>query len=123
LGPDADRAARVFGAAEGGNFEGSTILHRPKPEDEAAAAEGLSSAELASWISMARCKLYGFREKRVRPGLDDKVLTSWNGLMIHALARLGATTGNPRVVEAAARAAAFVKDELRAPDGGLLRRW
>ena len=72
---------------------------------------------------MARCKLYGFREKRVRPGLDDKVLTSWNGLMIHALARLGATSGNPRFVEAAARAAAFVKEKLRASDGGLLRRW
>ena len=46
LGPDADRAARVFGATEGGNFEGSNILHWPKPEAEAAAAEGLSREEL-----------------------------------------------------------------------------
>src|SRR5262249_9680459 len=68
-------------------------------------------------------KLYGFREKRVRPGLDDKVLTSWNGLMIHALARLGAVTGNARFVEIAAKAAAFVHEKLRGPDGGLLRRW
>jgi uncharacterized protein len=124
LGPDdAARAARVFGATKDGNFEGSNILHWPKSQDETAAAENLSREELDRWVAMARCKLYGFREKRVRPGLDDKVLTSWNGLMIHALARLGAVTGNARYVEMAARAAAFVKSRLRGPEGRLLRRW
>jgi uncharacterized protein YyaL (SSP411 family) len=124
LGPDdAARAARVWGATKDGNFEGSNILHWPKTQDETAAAEKMPRAELDRWVAMARCKLYGFREKRVRPGLDDKVLTSWNGLMIHAIARLGATTGNPRFVEMAARAASFVKEKLRGPDGRLLRRW
>jgi uncharacterized protein YyaL (SSP411 family) len=123
LGADADRAARIFGATADGNFEASNILYWPKPPAEAAAAEGLTPADLDAWVAIARCKLHGFREKRVRPGLDDKVLTSWNGLMIHALARLGAVTANPRFVEMASRAAAFIDANLVRKDGRLLRRW
>jgi uncharacterized protein YyaL (SSP411 family) len=123
LGDDAARASRIFGASEGGNFEGSNILHWPASPEETARAEGLARDELDRFVATVRCKLHGFRDKRVRPGLDDKVLTSWNGLMIHALARLGAMTADRRFVEMAARAAAFVDANLRGPDGGLLRRW
>jgi uncharacterized protein YyaL (SSP411 family) len=123
LGDDAGRAARVFGATPAGNFEGSNVLHWPKSPDETASAEGIAREELDRWVSVARCKLYGFREKRVRPGLDDKVLASWNGLMIHALARLGAATANRQWIEAAVKAAAFLEERLTAGDGSLLRRF
>ncbi|MCI0409211.1 MAG: thioredoxin domain-containing protein, partial [Acidobacteria bacterium] len=71
----------------------------------------------------AKPKLLAFRAGRVRPGLDDKVLTSWNGLMISALARGYQVLEEPRYLEAARKSARFVLHTLRAPDGGLLRTW
>jgi uncharacterized protein YyaL (SSP411 family) len=59
----------------------------------------------------------------VRPGLDDKRLTGWNALMISALAEAGAVLGDPEYLEAARSCAAFLLEELRAPDDGLLRSW
>ena len=70
-----------------------------------------------------RCKLYGARSRRVRPGLDDKRLTSWNALMVAALADAGAVLERADYLEAAVGCAAFVLDELRDDDGRLLRTW
>ena len=61
--------------------------------------------------------------QRVPPGLDDKVLTSWNGLMIGAIAEGGRVLGETRYLDAAGRAAAFVLATDRSGDGGLLRTW
>ncbi len=69
----------------------------------------------------ARQRLYAVREQRVRPGLDDKVLTSWNALMIMALAETGAALSEPGYIDAAVRAAEFLAAERRDPDGRLLR--
>ena len=63
------------------------------------------------------------REQRVRPGLDDKRLTSWNALMISALADAGAAMGRSDYLDAATGAARFIWDELRDADGHLLRTW
>jgi hypothetical protein len=123
LGDDAERAARIFGASAAGNFEGANVLHRPLSDEDAARQGGLASGDFATFVAAARCKLYGYREKRVRPGLDDKVIASWNGLMIHALARLGAVTGAREPIELARGAAVFLERELRGPGGRLLRRW
>jgi uncharacterized protein YyaL (SSP411 family) len=68
-----------------------------------------------------RQRLYGLREQRVRPGLDDKVLTSWNALMISALADAGAALSEPRYLDHAARAADFIVTERRDSGGRLLR--
>ncbi|HWE34893.1 MAG TPA: thioredoxin domain-containing protein [Solirubrobacteraceae bacterium] len=68
-----------------------------------------------------RRRLYAVREQRVRPGLDDKVLTSWNALMISALAEAGAALAEPRYVDAAVTAAEFIARERRDSDGRLLR--
>ena len=95
LGPDADEFALQYDVTAGGNFEGHNILNRlkdlPRSMDsapEGADAVGRSKTDAAR-ISMLRGKLLELREKRVRPGLDDKVLADWNGLMIAALVNAG----------------------------------
>ncbi|MEA2302954.1 MAG: uncharacterized protein QOH43_234 [Solirubrobacteraceae bacterium] len=113
LGPDAEAAIRWFGATEEGNFpegpSGSNVLEDrgPRPDDEAR--------------QRIRARLLERREQRVRPGLDDKRLTSWNALMIAALADAGATLGRPDLLDAAEAAAGFVWEHLRDADGRLLR--
>ncbi len=115
----------AFGVTKRGNFEatGKTVLHVAKPIGELATLTGQDEATLRARLEASRKKLFDAREKRPRPGLDDKVLTAWNGLMIGAMARSGAALNEPRWVEAARRAAAFVLKNLRREDGRLLRRW
>jgi uncharacterized protein YyaL (SSP411 family) len=110
LGDHADAAIAYFGASEDGNFEaGLNVLEARGPEPP-------ERGEI-------RRKLYAARSERVRPGLDDKRLTGWNALMISALAEAGAVLGDPEYLEAARSCAAFLLEELRAPDDGLLRSW
>src|SRR5205814_6187411 len=68
-----------------------------------------------------RCKLYGVRAERVRPGLDDKQLTSWSALMVTALAEAGAVFGHEPYLTAATECAEFLLAQRREPDGRLLR--
>ncbi|MEA2588371.1 MAG: uncharacterized protein QOH66_1298, partial [Actinomycetota bacterium] len=103
----APEAAGWFGVSERGNWEGTNILIAASddpPED-------------------ARAKLLEVRSRRVRPGLDDKVLTSWNGLAIAAFAEAGAVFARPDLVEAARAAAGFVLDQMRNRDGRLLHAY
>ena len=109
LGDDADAAIEYFGAQPAGNFEGSNILTRGAGEPD-----GLDSI---------RERLYDVRSKRVWPGLDDKRMTSWNALMISALADAGAVLGRADYLEAAGACASFVLGSMRGPDGRLLRTW
>ena len=107
--PDADDAIAWFGATERGNFEGHNIPVRGPGRPE----------RLDDW----RRSLYEVRSQRVWPGLDDKRLTSWNALMISALAEAGAVLERPDYLEAAGRCAEFVLGSLRDADGRLLRTW
>jgi uncharacterized protein YyaL (SSP411 family) len=107
--PDADEAIAWFGATDRGNFEGANIPVR---------GPGLPE-RLDDW----RRRLYEVRSKRVWPGLDDKRLTSWNALMISALAEAGAVLERADYLDAAGRAAGFVLESLRDEDGRLLRTW
>jgi uncharacterized protein len=120
-----DDAARRFCAyydvEEGGNFEGKSIPNTPRSLPEVAARLGIAPADLESSLATARPLVYRARLLRVAPGLDDKVLTAWNGLMISALAEGHRVLGDPRYLEAARRAADFVLAKMRAPDGRLLR--
>jgi uncharacterized protein len=109
LGPLADAAIEHFGMSEAGNFEGANIPVR-------ATADPDRLAEI-------KAGLLAFRERRVRPGLDDKRLTSWNALMISALADAGAVLGEPYLREAAVAAAEFVLRDLRDDRGRLLRTY
>jgi uncharacterized protein YyaL (SSP411 family) len=122
LGSEKDAAAfgEYYDVTEAGNWEGHTILNTRFSREKVAKRHALSESELDALIAKGRCLLYGARSKRVPPALDDKTLTSWNGLMIGAMAEAGRVFGEPRYVEAARRAAAFLWDTHRR-DGRLLR--
>ncbi|HEX5133558.1 MAG TPA: thioredoxin domain-containing protein, partial [Candidatus Krumholzibacteria bacterium] len=130
LGAEADEFARIFGARDGGNFSdeasgeetGSNILHLARPLPEVARDAGVSEDELRTRLEAARARLLAARSARVRPHLDDKVLTDWNGLMMAALARCGRALDRPELVERAATAAAFVQKRLMR-DATLLHRY
>jgi len=104
LGERCDAAIEYFRPKR---FEHGLILeaHGPEPED----------------LPEIRRALLEVRSQRVRPGLDDKRLTSWNALMISALAEAGAALRREDYIEAALRCAEFVQRERRAPDGSLMR--
>ncbi|HVL94932.1 MAG TPA: thioredoxin domain-containing protein [Solirubrobacteraceae bacterium] len=105
----ADEAIRHFGMTEAGNWEGVNIPVR-------ATADPPRLGEI-------KAALYEARERRVRPGLDDKRLTSWNALAIAALAEAGAVLGRPDFVDAARTCAAFLLDTMRDDRGRLLRSY
>jgi uncharacterized protein YyaL (SSP411 family) len=106
-GPLAEIALRHYGITEEGNFEGASIPVR-------ATADPPERAEINALLLAARAE-------RVRPGLDDKRLTSWNALMISALADAGAALERADYVAAAVACARFIEGELRDASGGLLR--
>ncbi len=134
LGEDAALFAEAYGVTREGNFEdphhpaapgapGANVLHVAVPPDALAARAGLAEADVAARLARARARLLEARRARTYPGLDDKVITSWNALMIGALAYAGRVLEEPRYVDAAVRAADFVLARLRTPDGRLLRTW
>ncbi|MGH7413503.1 MAG: thioredoxin domain-containing protein, partial [Candidatus Rokuibacteriota bacterium] len=117
------RAASAYWGVDGGpNFEGHTILFVPREPAAVAEALGISPADLAARIARARPMLHAAREKRVHPGLDDKVLASWNGLMVAAFAEAGAALGRPDYLAAAVHSAEFLTSSM-VRDGRLLRSW
>jgi len=118
---DAARAARLWNATREGNFReeasgrstGSNVLHLDRDARELPGEDG----------EALRQRLLEARSRRVRPGLDDKVLTDWNGFMVAALAKAGAALGEPSYVEAAKRAADFVLGALADANGRLVHRF
>ena len=98
------------------------ILHVAKPADVFAKLHGLDPADFNRRLSDWRAKLLPIRAKRTPPGLDDKVLTGWNGLMIASLAKGARVLGEPRFAKAAAKAADFILNNVRR-DGRLLRTY
>lgn len=106
-----------------GNFEGKSILNVAGSLDKAAVALGISPQEVETRLSASRAKLFSAREQRVHPARDEKVLTEWNGLMIHALAECGAVLGNPEALHAAQKAAHFILDAMSQADGRLYRSY
>jgi uncharacterized protein YyaL (SSP411 family) len=114
---------RLFGVSEQGNFEGRNILHLPVPLHEFADKEGLSAEQLNGKREEWRSRLLTVRKERVKPLRDEKILSAWNGLMISALARGFAVTGENHYREAAEAALSFMNAKLRSRDGRLLRSW
>jgi uncharacterized protein YyaL (SSP411 family) len=116
----AERFCYFFDVTEAGNFEGRNILHRPKGLDSAARILHGEPEPLRTELAESRQRLLDVRSRRVRPRRDDKILVSWNGLMIDALARAGAALAEPRYLDAAARAADFLWSKVRDAEGRLL---
>ncbi len=122
LGPDAADFALQYDVTAGGNFEGHNILnclkHLPR-STESHAAEGANENAAfpdALRFFMLRGKLLEIREKRIRPGLDDKVLADWNGLMIAALVRAGIILNEPSWLALARRAFDFIAGSMTRGD-------
>ncbi len=111
----------VYGVNEPERFEHGHVLHLPRPIIEAAVTHGIPAAELRDRLSVMRDKLLVVREQRPALLKDDKVLTSWNGLMIRALARGGEVLNRPDLIAAGERAARFVLTNMRDEEGRLLR--
>ncbi|MEZ4569495.1 MAG: hypothetical protein R2849_04055 [Thermomicrobiales bacterium] len=105
LGDDAGKVIELLGLTERGNFEGSNVLSIPKQEDR------------MRWrddeFSPLRQQLFDARADRTHPGRDDKILTSWNGLMMRAFANAAWMLGSERYATAAADNARFLRDNLQ----------
>jgi uncharacterized protein YyaL (SSP411 family) len=115
---------RFYDITPPGNFEdGKSIAHISKPTGVFARMVGLSVEEVETAMAEARRKLFDEREKRIRPIRDDKILTSWNGLMIAALAKGYQALGESEYLRAASAASDFLLNALRTDSGRLYRRY
>ena len=130
LGAEDGRLLRtVYGVTDGGNFEDphhpefgrQNVLHRPRSLEQCAADLGIDVAAIETRLPALRARLLAERDTRVHPGLDDKVLASWNGLALAAFAECGRVLGEPHYVEIATRTATFVRRQMW--DAGLLHTW
>jgi uncharacterized protein YyaL (SSP411 family) len=114
------RAAAWWGVSDAGNFEhGASALWRERDAGEVARELKLTLAELEASMEQARATLLAARARRVAPATDDKVLASWNGLAISALAQAAQVLDEPRFHVAARDAADFVLRRMRREDGRL----
>jgi uncharacterized protein YyaL (SSP411 family) len=128
---EADVVIKVFNIEGDGNFldesakrkTGANVLHLQKSLSLMASDLKISQQLLEHRWASARQRLFSFREKRIRPYKDDKILTDWNGLMIAALAKASAAFGVAEYAKAAEEAVSFVFKHLRKPDGRLLHRY
>jgi uncharacterized protein len=122
----ADRAKTftyVYDVTPSGNWEHQNILNLPKTIAQSARMLGRDEDELRAELDASRAELLAVRDRRVPPGKDTKVLVSWNGLMIAALAEGGRILKDTRYLDAAARAAGFILDRMRREDGRLLHTY
>jgi uncharacterized protein YyaL (SSP411 family) len=123
LGDDAPVAIEYWGVSARGNFEGHNILNVPNEDDVAAERLGLTVDELRAKIAAIKDKLYAARTQRVHPGLDDKILTSWNGLMLASLSEAARVFKRADYHDAAVRCGEFLLEHMRSLDGRLLRTY
>jgi len=119
---DSELFGHFYGVTEEGNFEGKNVLHIAHDTSELADALQIDQESLKSTMQGMEDKLFQARGQRVKPFKDDKVITSWNGLMIDVLARAGLCFGNPLYTDAATHTANWVKSHLWV-EGQLLRRF
>ncbi|GAX60623.1 highly conserved protein [Candidatus Scalindua japonica] len=128
---EADLIINMYSIDKTGNFRdeasgentGTNILHLEKTLTEAAFKNKESLDVLQMRVETARQKLFAYRNKRVHPHKDDKILTDWNGLMIAALAKGAQVFDEPKYAEAAKRAADFIFTDMRREDGRILHRY
>jgi uncharacterized protein YyaL (SSP411 family) len=120
-----DKQAKLIKAyydvTEGGNWEGTNILHTPKTREAVAKELGLSMDAFEKRLDRARTKLYHVREQRPHPHQDDNVISAWNGLALEAFAEAALVFNNPEWLEQAEKIAAYVKQNLQTDEGLLLR--
>jgi len=120
---DAALACRIWNISTAGNFEdGATVLALAAPLEILAAESGEDVGPLLDRVDVLRARLVNARALRIHPGRDDKVLTSWNALVVRAFAEAGAALDRADYLEVARRCADFLLKELTI-GGVLLRTW
>ena len=110
----------AYDVSPAGNWEGSTILNRPRPLEDVADELAVSLEELNESLARSRQTLFDHRSRRIAPGRDEKILTAWNGMMISAFAQAALVLNEPRYLDAARSAAAFLLSTVRDEQGRLL---
>ena len=110
-----------YGVTQGGNFEGKNILNVRVQIITLAKKYNKTPEQIAQILRDASVKLFAAREERVKPGRDEKILTSWNGLMISGFARGYAVSGDTKYLQAAKNAVNFIENKLASNDGRLKR--
>jgi uncharacterized protein YyaL (SSP411 family) len=123
LGEDTEIFKDYYGVTDSGNWEGANVLHVPGTIESVANAHQIRPKAARERIDLSRQSLYMVRSKRSWPALDDKIITSWNGMMMAAFAEAGRDLSQPRFTEAARANAEFLFRTLRLPDGRLYRTW
>ena len=122
LGPEQSRLClALWGITAPGNFEGRNIPYLPRGMDELATKEGIDLADLTRQVNGCRQRLLSAREKRVKPLRDEKIMTAWNGLMVAALARGYAASGDDDYRRAAAGAVSCIRERMTDSRGRILR--
>ncbi|HEX8749200.1 MAG TPA: thioredoxin domain-containing protein [Pyrinomonadaceae bacterium] len=119
---DAALFCSYYDITPGGNFEGKSIANVNDPLEDVAREEGVTVEQLLEVLERGRKMLFEARERRIKPGRDEKILTAWNGLMLAGFCEAGAVLERPDYTEAARRNARFVLGNLRR-DGLLLRTY
>jgi uncharacterized protein len=117
----ARRFCALYDITDAGNWEHANIPNRLRPIEEVARHIDLTTDELLEAAARAKPALYRARQQRIHPGLDDKVITAWNGMMLSAMAEAARVFGEDRYREAAQRTADFLLQTHAQPDGRLLR--
>ena len=123
LGDDSNAFKFFFDVSKDGNFEGKNILNRPRTIDSAASALKIEPFELFSLIENAKQRLFDAREARVKPHRDEKVLASWNGLMLAAFADAAGVLGDDKYLKTAEKNAEFLLSKMLTDSGRLFRSW
>jgi uncharacterized protein len=123
LGDDGILFCAYYDITPAGNWEGKNIPRVKLPAKEFATQHGISEEKLHSVLSTGRQVLLAAREKRVHPGLDDKILLGWNALMNHALSKAYAATGEERYKNLAIKNMVFMLEAFNAGDKGLFHTW
>ena len=123
LGNETEPFCIYYNITDDGNWEEeeTNVLFRKDTDEQLASKLGLSEAELIAKVDSARQKVFEYRSKRVRPGLDYKILASWNGLMLKGLCEAYRAFTKPEYLELALKNAEFIKKNLMNKQGRLYR--
>jgi len=120
----ADILKRFYQVGENGEWEnGKNILLRISTEDEFAAGMGMDKTSFSKFMKVSKKALLNERSKRISPGLDDKVLTSWNALMLKGYLKAYKALAEKKYLERALKNYDFISKELEKKEGGLYHTW
>ena len=114
---------QLYNISERGNFEGHNILHMTQSYQQFADQKSIDKKQLRDQMRDARLKLLEVRDRRIRPGKDDKVLVNWNGLGISAMAKAARQLDDAKYSQAASNSAEFIWSQMRDETGRLLHTW